>query len=141
LDNGRLDLAQVEGLADLLAAETEAQRRHAMRVMSGPSWARLPIAGASRDLVRALALIEATIDFADEDVPVDVSPEVGILDSAVLQRRCGECPRLLALSERIARRVRGGDRRRAECRKEHASQRLAGREAAITSKSPGRRAM
>ncbi|MFK7939589.1 MAG: tRNA uridine-5-carboxymethylaminomethyl(34) synthesis GTPase MnmE [Roseovarius sp.] len=74
LENGRLDLAQVEGLADLIEAETEAQRRQALRVFSGElgdmaeSW--------RRDLIRAAALLEATIDFADEDVPVDVSPEV-----------------------------------------------------------------
>ena len=74
LENGRLDLAQVEGLADLIDAETEAQRKQAQRVLSGElgdkaeSW--------RRDLIRAAALIEATIDFADEEVPVDVSPEV-----------------------------------------------------------------
>lgn len=74
LGNGRLDLAQVEGLADLLEAETEAQRRQALRVFSG-ELGRLA-EGWRSDLVRALALVEATIDFADEDVPVDVAPEV-----------------------------------------------------------------
>lgn len=74
LENERLDLAQVEGLADLVEAETEAQRRQALRVLSGALGAR---AEAWRSkLIRAAALLEATIDFADEDVPVDVSPEV-----------------------------------------------------------------
>lgn len=74
LENDRLDLTQVEGLADLVEAETEAQRRQAMRVLSG---ALGDLAGSwRRDLVRAAALLEATIDFVDEDVPVDVYPEV-----------------------------------------------------------------
>ncbi|KPA19837.1 tRNA modification GTPase MnmE [Shimia sp. SK013] len=74
LENGCLDLAQVEGLADLIDAETEAQRRQALRVLSGDLG---NLAGMWRtDLIRAAALIEATIDFADEDVPVDVTPEV-----------------------------------------------------------------
>ena len=57
LENGRLDLAQVEGLADLIDAETEAQRRQALRVLSGAlgqaaeTW--------RRDLIRAAALLEA----------------------------------------------------------------------------------
>ncbi|MGB7270859.1 MAG: tRNA uridine-5-carboxymethylaminomethyl(34) synthesis GTPase MnmE [Albidovulum sp.] len=74
LENGRLDLAQVEGLADLIEAETEAQRKQALRVLSGALGAKAE--GWRRDLIRAAALLEATIDFADEDVPVDVSPEV-----------------------------------------------------------------
>ncbi len=74
LANGRLDLAQVEGLADLIASETEAQRQQALRLFSGGlgelamSW--------RKDLIRASALLTVTIDFADEDVPVDVAPEV-----------------------------------------------------------------
>lgn len=74
LQNERLDLAQVEGLGDLLSAETEVQRRVAMRLFEG----RLGEVASEwrRTLLRTVALIEATIDFADEDVPVDVSPEV-----------------------------------------------------------------
>ncbi len=74
LENGRLDLAQVEGLADLIDAETESQRRQAMRVLSGAIGRRAE--GWRKGLIRAGALIEATIDFADEDIPVDVTPEV-----------------------------------------------------------------
>jgi tRNA modification GTPase len=74
LENGCLDLAEVEGLADLIDAETESQRKQAMRVFSG---ALGVIADSWRSrLIRAAALLEATIDFADEDVPVDVTPEV-----------------------------------------------------------------
>jgi len=83
LENGRLDLAQVEGLADLIDAETEAQRRQALRVLSGDLGKR---AEAWRTaLIRAAALLEATIDFADEEVPVDVSPEVTDLVTSVAQ--------------------------------------------------------
>lgn len=74
LENGMLDLTQVEALADLIDSETEAQRRQAQRVLSGAIGERA--AAWRKDLVRAGALIEATIDFADEDVPVDVVPEV-----------------------------------------------------------------
>ena len=75
--NGRMELSSAEALADLLTAETEAQRRQAMRVVSGElsAWA-----GDLRDkLVRAGALIEASLDFADEDVPDDVPAEVATL--------------------------------------------------------------
>ncbi len=74
LENERLDLAQVEGLADLIEAETESQRRQALRVLSG-ALGRVA-EGWRADLIRAAALLEATIDFVDEDVPVDVTPEV-----------------------------------------------------------------
>lgn len=81
LENGCLDLTQVEGLADLIDAETESQRKQALKVLSGAVGRRAET-WRSR-LVRAAALIEATIDFADEDVPTDVSPEVLALIAAV----------------------------------------------------------
>ena len=81
-ENGRLDLAQVEGLADLVEAETEVQRRQALRVASGAIAKRLESWRAM--LLRAAALIEASIDFADEDVPVDVVPEVLEVTRALL---------------------------------------------------------
>lgn len=70
--NGKLDLAEVEGLADLIAAETEAQRRQAMALASGTLSRRVT---SWRDgLVSALALLEAGIDFSDEaDVAEDVA--------------------------------------------------------------------
>ena len=82
LENGVLDLTQVEGLADLIDAETEAQRRQAQRVLSGAIGER--VARWRRDLIRAAALIEATIDFADEDLPVDVLDEVKSLIGALM---------------------------------------------------------
>ena len=83
LMNGRLDLTQVQGLADVIDAETDGQRRHAMRVLDGEVSRR--VEGWRRDLLRAIALIEATIDFADEDVPEDVSREVSMLLSGVIE--------------------------------------------------------
>ncbi len=74
LDNGLLDLAQVEGLADLLEAETEAQRKQAVRLMRGALGDKAEI--WRKDLLRAVTLIELTIDFADEEIPEDVAPEV-----------------------------------------------------------------
>ena len=79
LENGKLDLAQVEGLADLIDAETEAQRKQAVRVLAGDLGRTAEIWRS--DLIRAASLLEATIDFADEDVPFDVTPEVlGLLE-------------------------------------------------------------
>ena len=77
LENGKLDLAQVEGLADLIDAETEAQRKQAVRVLAGDLGRTAEIWRS--DLIRAASLLEATIDFADEDVPIDVTPEVLVL--------------------------------------------------------------
>jgi len=81
LENGRLDLAQVEALADLIEAETEEQRAQALRQYSGTLAEAAE--GWRGNLVRAASLLEATIDFADEEVPVDVSPEVSALVDGV----------------------------------------------------------
>jgi tRNA modification GTPase len=62
--NGKMDLAQAEGLADLIEAETEAQRRQAVRQMGG-ALSKL-YEGWRAELIRASALIESAIDFADE---------------------------------------------------------------------------
>ncbi|WP_119302509.1 tRNA uridine-5-carboxymethylaminomethyl(34) synthesis GTPase MnmE [Dongia deserti] len=66
-DNDKLDLAQVEGLADLIAAETEMQRRQALRQAEGELSRRLE--SWRTDLTRVLARLEAYIDFPDEDLP------------------------------------------------------------------------
>ena len=134
LENGCLDLAQVEGLADLIDAETEAQRRQALRVLSGAIGTR---AEAWRvKLVRAAALIEATIDFADEDVPVDVTPEVlGLLDAVQADLRSE------AAGARASERIREGFEvailGAPNAGKSTLLNALAGREAAITSDVAG----
>lgn len=81
LRNGKLDLTEVEGLADLIDAETEAQRRQALRLFSGALGAR--VEGWRADLVRASALLAASIDFADEEVPSDLAIEVARLIQGV----------------------------------------------------------
>jgi len=70
-ENGRLDLTEVEGLADLIAAETPTQRRLAFRQLKGLIGNR---AEAWRQtVIEALALVEARIDFSDEaDVPEEL---------------------------------------------------------------------
>ncbi len=69
--NGRLDLTAVEGLADLIAAETPAQRRQAFRQLKGLIGDRAE--AWRQQLIEAAALVEARIDFADEaDVPEDL---------------------------------------------------------------------
>lgn len=134
LANGRMDLAQVEGLADLLDSETEAQRRQALRILSGAVGER---AGRwRRDLIRAAALLSATIDFADEDVPVDVTPEVLGLVGGVLS----ELEREIA-GHGAAERIRGGFEvailGAPNAGKSTLLNALAGREAAITSEHAG----
>ncbi|XEY19264.1 tRNA uridine-5-carboxymethylaminomethyl(34) synthesis GTPase MnmE [Azospirillum sp. HJ39] len=73
-ENGKLDLTEAEAVADLIDAETTAQRRQALRQMEG-ALGRL-YDGWRERLTRALAHIEADIDFADEDLPGGVADAV-----------------------------------------------------------------
>lgn len=71
-ENDKLDLTEAEGLADLIEAETEGQRRQALAQMSGSL--RALYEGWRSDLIDAMASIEGEIDFPDEeDVPAALS--------------------------------------------------------------------
>lgn len=72
-ENGKLDLTEAEALADLVDAETAAQRRQALRQMEG-ELGRLYYGWAAR-LKKRLAFIEAEIDFADEELPPEITAE------------------------------------------------------------------
>ncbi|MGJ8627196.1 MAG: tRNA uridine-5-carboxymethylaminomethyl(34) synthesis GTPase MnmE [Sulfitobacter sp.] len=101
LENQKMDLAQVEGLSDLIEAETEAQRKQALRVLAGHLGTL--VEDWRSDLIRAAALLEATIDFADEDVPIDVTPEVKELLSGVHTQVSAEI-----VGTKVAERIRTG---------------------------------
>ena len=88
LENDRLSLNEVEALADLIDAETEAQRVQAMRGFQGELAERVDL---WRDnLLHAMALLEASIDFADEEVPEDVGPEVQAILGALERELAAE---------------------------------------------------
>ena len=73
-DNDKLDLTAAEGLADLINAETEAQRRQAQRQLQGDL--SLIYDGWRTRLISAIALFEAEIDFSDEDLPTGLKKQV-----------------------------------------------------------------
>ena len=134
LENERLDLAQVEGLSDLIESETEAQRQQAMRVFSGALGQKVEV--WRKQLIRAAALLEATIDFADEEVPENVTPEVRELMASVQADLESE-----AAGSRVAERIREGFEvaliGAPNVGKSTLLNALAGREVAITSEIAG----
>ena len=101
--NGRLDLAQTEGLADLLAAETEAQRRQALRLAEGGLGRMV---GAWRDRLLGLAArVEAAIEFAEDE---DDVPMLGDGELEALRELAADMEKSLALPP--AERLRDGVR-------------------------------
>ncbi|ADK99682.1 tRNA uridine-5-carboxymethylaminomethyl(34) synthesis GTPase MnmE [Brevundimonas subvibrioides] len=78
-ENGRMDLAQAEAVADLIDAETRAQAGQALGQLEGAL--SQTYAGFRRDLLKALALVEAEIDFPDEELPDHLAQTAGpVLD-------------------------------------------------------------
>lgn len=134
-ENGKIDLTEAEGLADLIDAETEAQRVQALRQTAGAL--RKLYDGWRAELINAMALVEAALDFADEaDVP----------EAAFAAAR----PAVEALHENISRHL--SDERRGEilrdglrvaiagppnAGKSSLLNALAGREAVIVSEEAG----
>ncbi len=101
--NGKLDLAQAEAVADLIDAETTAQAEQALGQLDGAL--SQTYAGFRRDLLTALALVEAEIDFPDEEIPDNLARTAG----PVVDRLIADLKAALADSER-GRRVREGYR-------------------------------
>lgn len=96
-ENGKLDLVEVEGLADVLSANGEAQRRLAMRQFLGDASAVFE--KWRSDIVAALALFEASIDFVEED---DVATQARSLAKPVIVRLIEELNSALQASAQNA---------------------------------------
>jgi tRNA modification GTPase len=132
--NGKLDLTQAEAIADLVDAETDAQRRQALGQLEGGLSARYE--AWRKRLIGTLARLEAAVDFPDEDMPQRLQAEVGV--------RIDE---LAADLEAVLRDEGRGEQVREGFRialigapnagKSSLLNRLAGREAAIVTATPG----
>lgn len=134
-ENGKLDLTSAEGLADLISADTEYQRRQAIAQFSG----RLGEAARNwrRSLIDSQALIEAYLDFPDEgEIPLDISAE---LDRSFSEVECSLSDALKGYSE--AEIVRDGAivliAGPPNSGKSSLLNRIASREVAIISEIPG----
>jgi tRNA modification GTPase len=132
-ENGRIDLAEAEGLADLLEAETESQRRAAL-ALAGGALSRQVDQWQARILALA-AQVEAALDFSDEDdvapLPPDFGRQIGAIQDELAK----------ALARPRAERLRDGIRVAIagppNAGKSSLLNALAGRDAAITSAVPG----
>jgi tRNA modification GTPase len=133
-ENGRIDLTEAEGLADLLMAETDSQRRAALALASG-SLSRT-IDKWQQDLLSISGQVEAALDFADEG---DVEAEVSLAQSPKLEELIQEMSATLArpTSERLREGVRVVIAGPPNTGKSSLLNWLAGRRAAITSAIAG----
>lgn len=131
---GRMDLTEVEALADLIDAETEAQRRQAQAVLDGS--AGKIIASWRDDLLLALSMLEAAMDFSDEELPDEMTDLVVEplnrvlmdLESQLVGRKASEAVRD-GFEVALIGQVNAG--------KSSLLNALAGRDAAITSERAG----
>jgi tRNA modification GTPase len=132
--NEKLDLAEIEGLADLIEAETEAQRIQALQVLSGKLGQRVQEWRSM--IIKAMAFIEVTIDFADEEVPTDISKDVLLILTNIIKDLEYESE-----STKVAERIRSGFEvaivGKPNVGKSSLLNALSGREAALTSEEAG----
>jgi len=132
-ENGRMDLTAVEGLADLVAAETEAQRRQALLQLKGLLGERAET--WRQRLIEALALVEAGIDFSDED---DVPAGLTARALELIRPLADEISKAMAgQGERLREGLRVAIAGPPNAGKSTLFNRLARREAAIVSPFPG----
>jgi tRNA modification GTPase len=132
--NGKLDLLQAEAIADLTEAETEAQRRQAIRQLGGELG---DVYHGWRDrLTRILAHFEATIDFPDEDLPPEIEDRIaGEIEALVteIERHLADGHRGERLRDGIDVAILGPP----NAGKSSLLNRIARRDVAITSPVPG----
>lgn len=132
--NGRMDLTAAEGVADLIAAETDAQRRQALRQVDG-ALATLTGAWAGR-LTRLLAHQEAAIEFAEDDLPTDLGDQARVGAAALraeIEQHLADGGRGERLREGVLVAILGAP----NAGKSSLLNALAGREAAIVSARAG----
>ncbi len=132
--NGKLDLTQAEAIADLAAAETEAQRVQALRQLSGALGALYD--DWSRRLVRSLAHLEAAIDFPDEDLPPEIEDQI-LAETRALAAEIGNHLADGRRGERLRDGISVAIVGPPNAGKSSLLNRIARREAAITSPIPG----
>jgi len=99
--NGKINLLKAESIADLISSETEIQRKQALKIMSGKSSDKY---NSWRErLLKILSLVEAKIDFPDEDLPKDIIRNIQKISNDVLS----EIKKTLS-SQKVGERIREG---------------------------------